>query len=114
MPILKKVFIFASLHYWIEQAGLIALALAGQGGHKVQLSYLPFAEWDKDINRFDVRRQDLYTQDLFKPLRNVIGVIPLLPDLLRYYRWDESEYPAELVKIAKKSLPLRCHVHQTD
>ena len=96
----KKVFIFASLHYWIEQAGLIALALAGQG-HKVQLSYLPFAEWDKDINRFDVRRQDLYTQDLFKPLRNVIGVIPLLPDLLRYYRRDVSEYPADLVRIAK-------------
>lgn len=97
----KKVFIFASLHYWIEQAGLIALALAGQG-HKVQLSYLPFAEWDKDINRFDVRRQDLYTQDLFKPLRNVIGVIPLLPDLLRYYRRDISEYPADLLRIAKK------------
>ena len=41
----KKVCIFATLHYWIEQAGLVALALAGQG-HQVELSYLPYAEWD--------------------------------------------------------------------
>ncbi len=97
----KKVFIFASLHYWIEQAGLIALAMAGQG-HQVQLAYLPFAEWDKDINRFDVRRQDLYTQDLLKPTRDIIQVLPLLPDLLRYYRWADGDYPADLLEIAKQ------------
>ena len=97
----KKVFIFASLHYWIEQAGLIALALAGQG-HEVQLAYLPFAEWDKDINRFDVRRQDLYTQDMLKPTREVIQIVPLLPDMLRFYRRDENDFPADLVDIAKK------------
>ena len=97
----KKVFLFASLHYWIEQAGLIALAMAGQG-HEVQLAYLPFAEWDKDINRFDVRRQDLYTQDLLKPTRDIIQVIPLLPDLLRFYRWEDSDYPADLLEIAKQ------------
>ena len=96
----KKVFIFASLHYWIEQAGLIALAMAGQG-HKVQLAYLPFAEWDKDINRFDVRRQDLYTQDLLKPTREIIQVLPLLPDLLRYYRLADGDYPADLLDIAR-------------
>ena len=97
----KKVFIFASLHYWIEQAGLIALAMAGQG-HEVQLAYLPFAEWDKDINRFDVRRQDLYTQDLLKPTRDIIQVLPLLPDLLRTYRWADGDYPADLLEIAKQ------------
>lgn len=97
----KKVFIFASLHYWIEQAGLIALALAGQG-HEVKLAYLPFAEWDKDINRFDVRRQDLYTQDLLNPTREIIQVAPLLADVLRYYRRDVADYPAQLVDIAKQ------------
>ena len=60
-PAPKKIAIFAALHYWIEQAGLIALALAGQG-HQVELAYLPYAEWDKPISRFDLRRQDLYTQ----------------------------------------------------
>ena len=97
----KRIFIFASLHYWIEQAGLIALAMAGQG-HEVQLAYLPFAEWDKDINRFDVRRQDLYTQDLLRPTRDIIQVLPLLPDLLRYYRWNDRDYPDDLLTIARQ------------
>ncbi len=40
----RKVFIFATLHYWIEHAAMLGVALAGQG-HHVTLGYLPYGEW---------------------------------------------------------------------
>jgi hypothetical protein len=55
----KNVFIFATLHYWIEHAALLGVTLAAQG-HKVNLGYLPYAEWQTPINRFDLRRQNVY------------------------------------------------------
>ena len=38
----KKILFFATLHYWIEQAAYISLALAGLG-HKVTLMTLPYS-----------------------------------------------------------------------
>ncbi len=73
----KKVLIFASLHYWIEQAGLIALALAGQG-HQVSLGYLPYAEWDKPLSAFDLRRQDAYAREALEPASEAMKVVSLL------------------------------------
>src|SRR5512142_3262655 len=58
-PAGRKVFIFATLQYWIEQSALLGIALAAQG-HKVTLGYLPYAEWQSPINRFDLRRQNAY------------------------------------------------------
>src|SRR5512133_1495778 len=43
-PAGRKVFVFATLHYWIEHAALMGLALSAQG-HKVTLGDLPYAEW---------------------------------------------------------------------
>ena len=57
----RKIFLFASLHYWIEHTTLLGLALAAQG-HKPILGYLPYGDWQKPINRFDLRRQNLYAQ----------------------------------------------------
>lgn len=57
----KKIFIFATLHYWIEHAALVGLQLA-QLGHEVHLGYLPYHDWQNPINKFDLRRQDLYAQ----------------------------------------------------
>ena len=76
-PDAKKVLIFASLHYWIEQAGLIALALAGQG-HQVSLGYLPYADWDKPISAFDLRRQDAYAREALQPASEAMKVVSLL------------------------------------
>ena len=45
-PVGKKVFLFATLHYWIEHATLLGVSLAAQG-HKVTLGYLPYAEWQQ-------------------------------------------------------------------
>ena len=66
----KKVLIFAALHYWISHITLVGSMLSGLG-NDVELAYLPYARWDEPINRFDLRRQDLYTKrvlDKAKPI----------------------------------------------
>jgi hypothetical protein len=73
----KSIFIFATLHYWIEQAAFMGLALAG-AGHRVTLGYLPYASWQKEIPLFDLRRQALRTRDLLKPAAGLVGAINLL------------------------------------
>jgi hypothetical protein len=57
----KKVFVFATLHYWIEHAALLSMALASQG-HKVTFGFLPYSDWRKPINLFDLRRQNAYAR----------------------------------------------------
>lgn len=57
----KRVLLFATLHYWIEQAALLGLTLAGLG-HDCHLAYLPYADWQKPISRFDLRRQNIYSR----------------------------------------------------
>jgi len=73
----KKVFIFASLHYWIEYAALLGVALAGRG-HQVTLSFLPYASWDEPIEKFDLRRQNLYARDVLREAGSVLQVQSLL------------------------------------
>ena len=73
----KKIVIFATLHYWIEQAVVIGLALRGMG-YDVTIAYLPYGDWDKPINGFDLRRQDLYTRRVLKPLKGLVKPVSLL------------------------------------
>ncbi len=73
----KRVLIFATLHYWIEHAALMGLSLAAQG-HDVTFVYLPYAEWQTPINKFDLRRQDLYASQVLKQLEPVMKVISLM------------------------------------
>lgn len=73
----KKVFVFASLHYWIEYSTLLAVALAGLG-HQVTLSFLPYANWDKPIDKFDLRRQNLYCRKVLSQCSSVLQVQSLL------------------------------------
>jgi hypothetical protein len=73
----KKLLLFATLHYWIEQAVIVGLALRGMG-HDVSIAYLPYANFDADINRFDLRRQGLYTRRVLQPLNGMIRTISLL------------------------------------
>jgi hypothetical protein len=66
----KNVFIFATLHYWIEHAALLATALSAQG-HQVTLGFLPYSDWQTDINSFDLRRQNIYAKrvlDMLSPV----------------------------------------------
>jgi len=73
----RKIVLFATLHYWVEQAAIIGLALRGMG-HEVTIAYLPYGDWDKEINAFDLRRQDLYTRRVLKPLKGLIRCVSLL------------------------------------
>ena len=73
----KKVFIFATLHYWIEHAALLGISLAAQG-HQVSLGYLPYAEWREPINRFDLRRQNVYTRRVLEQANSLIEPISFL------------------------------------
>src|SRR5882724_7130090 len=73
----KKLLLFATLHYWIEQAAIIGLALRGLG-HDVTIAYLPYHDWRKDINKFDLRRQDLYTRRVLASLKGFVNYASLL------------------------------------
>lgn len=73
----KKVFIFATLHYWIEHATLMSLALSSQG-HDVTLGYLPFCEWRFPINRFDLRRQNAYAKKILQKTAPIINTVSFL------------------------------------
>jgi len=63
----KKVLFFATLHYWIEQAAYISLALAGLG-HKVTLMTLPYSEWYKEMDKLTQRQRALHTRDALSAL----------------------------------------------
>jgi len=67
----QRVMIFSTLRYWVEHATLLGLAMAGLG-YDVTLAYLPYANYRKPLNRFDLRRQNLYTRNVLK------GAAPLL------------------------------------
>jgi hypothetical protein len=73
----KDVFIFATLHYWIEQAAVIGVTLAGLG-YRVTLAYLPYGDWRKEVTPFDLRRHALYTRDHLKPAESLVKIVNLL------------------------------------
>lgn len=73
----KGVLVFTMLRYWLEQTSMLSLALSALG-HEVTLMYLPYAHWKKPINRFDLRRQDLYIRDALKQLDGFVNVVPVL------------------------------------
>jgi len=73
----KRLLLFATLHYWVEQAAIIGLALRAMG-HDVTVAYLPYGDWRKDVNSFDLRRQDLYSKRVLKPLTGLVNTASLL------------------------------------
>jgi hypothetical protein len=73
----KKIFIFATLHYWIEHATVTALSLSALG-FDVTLGFLPYHDWQNDINKFDLRRQNLYAEKVLGKASKVIHILPLL------------------------------------
>src|SRR5687767_4224390 len=67
----KKILFFATLHYWIEQAAYISLALAGLG-HKVTLMTLPYSEWHKEMDKLTQKQRGLHTRDALSSLTPLI------------------------------------------
>ncbi|MGA2490908.1 MAG: hypothetical protein ABSF99_12135 [Anaerolineales bacterium] len=91
----KKVFIFASMHSWIRHAVVTGLVLRGLG-YDVTLGYLPYSDYDKPIDRFDLRRQDLYARHVLKDAQPLLRVVSFL-DLEA-----ANEVPAALIKELKQ------------
>lgn len=87
----RKIFIFSSLHYWIEHATLIGLALSSQG-NDVILGYLPYFDWTTPINKFDLRRQNLYAKKLLEKASDLIHPLSLME-----IRTSSVKLPSELV-----------------
>jgi hypothetical protein len=73
----RKVFIFATLHYWIEHAALLGMALASQG-HQVTFAYIPYHSWQNPINRFDLRRQNAYAKEMLCKAEPLMQIVPFL------------------------------------
>ncbi len=73
----RRLLLFATLHYWIEQAAIVGLTLRGLG-HDVTIAYLPYSSWEKEINALDLRRQDRYTREVLAPLDGLVRVVSLL------------------------------------
>jgi hypothetical protein len=90
-PIGQRVVIFATLHYWVEQAAIIGLALRARGS-QVTIAYLPYGDWRKPVPSFDLRRQDLYTRRILAPLNGLVQAVSLLG------MGKSTRLPAELEK----------------
>ncbi|MCC6568998.1 MAG: hypothetical protein IT315_07150 [Anaerolineales bacterium] len=73
----KNILFFATLHYWIEQAAYISLALAGLG-HKVTLLTLPYSEWHKEMDKLTQKQRGLHTRDALFPFSSFVEHISLL------------------------------------
>lgn len=91
----KKIFIFASLHYWIEQTAVTALGLVADG-NTVTLGYYPYCDWFTDQNKFDLRRQNIYTQKVLRPAADLIHPVSFLTHNALF-----TTLPAELHKAVK-------------
>lgn len=73
----KNVLIFAALPYWISHTALLGAALSGLG-HKVVLTYLPYARWQEPISRFDLRRQNLYARRVLQKAAPIFKALSFL------------------------------------
>jgi hypothetical protein len=69
----KKILVFATLHYWINHATMLSLALAGLG-NQVTMAYLPYPNWKKPVSKFDLRRREAYARCVFKPAEKFVDV----------------------------------------
>lgn len=79
----KKVFIFAAMHYWIEQVTMTAIGLAVDN-NDVTLGYYPYAEWNKDQDKSELRLQNLYTQKIMQEAAPIINTVSLLSNRASY------------------------------
>ena len=47
-------------------------------GYDVTLAFLPYHDWQNDINKFDLRRQNLYAEKVLGKASKVVNILPFL------------------------------------
>ncbi|MBN2046827.1 MAG: hypothetical protein JW750_03190 [Anaerolineaceae bacterium] len=85
----KKVFIFATLHYWIEHAALMGISLSALG-NDVTLAYLPYSDWRKEMNTFDQRQQNVYARQILTKAEPMIQTVPFLRKAAQYRQLSDE------------------------
>jgi hypothetical protein len=93
----KKIGIFATLHYWVEHAAMLGLAMSAKG-HQVTLATLPYADWRNEISTFQARQNELYTRETLAEASRLLNLHSLLSA-------EKAALPAELeAAVAQVSL----------
>ena len=85
----RRIFLFASLHYWIEHTALLGISLAAQG-HKPVLGFVPYGDWQKTTNRFDLRRQNAYARRVLSQASPLMENVPFLSQRAPYKRLPDD------------------------
>lgn len=75
----KRILLFSMLRYWIEHATLLGMALAGLG-HQPTLAFLPYPNWRKPANHFDLRRNNLYAKSTLRPAAPLLKAVSFLDE----------------------------------
>ncbi|MDD2695156.1 MAG: hypothetical protein PHD58_04465 [Anaerolineales bacterium] len=75
----KRILLFSMLRYWIEHATLLGMALAGLG-HQPTLAFLPYPNWRKPANHFDLRRNNLYAKSALRPAAPLLKAVSFLDE----------------------------------
>ena len=94
----RQVFIFGTLRYWLEHVTLLGMALAGMG-NQVTLAYLPYAKWQQPMERFNLRRQNLYALKVLELACPLLQVVSLLNTHKTTNLPRELEQAVELVAL---------------
>ncbi len=108
----KKVFIFATLHYWIEHAALTGLVLSAQG-HDVSFGFLPYHDWQNEINRFDLRRQNIYAKKVLQQAEAAMEIVPFM-DLNAGYKILPEELKEKVEDVARFDSMYTLQVEEVD
>ncbi len=87
----KRIFIFATLRYWLEHATLLGMTLAGMG-HQVTLGFLPYAKWQVPLETFNLRRQNIYAENVLRK------AAPLLDSQSLLTKSTGRKLPADILK----------------
>lgn len=86
----RHVMLFSTLRYWLEYNTLLGFAFAGLR-HRVAHTYLPYTNWRKPLNRFDLRRQSAYLRSVLAPAEPLLNPVSLL-DL----KLNQPQLPGDL------------------
>ncbi len=95
MPHGKRIVLLASIHYWVEYCTMLGLTLAGQG-HQVSMGFLPYADYRRREEPFELRYQSFYTHQVLQSTRSLLQTV----DLLKIR--PEVNLPASLQEAAQR------------